>query len=40
MMLLDTNVLIYASNEKSEHCRWARRLIAEGVSGGGAAVNR
>jgi hypothetical protein len=39
MMLLDTNVLIYASDEKSRHCRWARRLIAEGVSGSGAAVN-
>ena len=39
MMLLDTNVLIYASDEKSKHCRWARRVIAEGVSGAGAAVN-
>jgi predicted nucleic acid-binding protein len=39
MMLLDTNVLIYASDESSENCRWARRLIAEGVSGGGASVN-
>ena len=39
MMLLDTNVLIYASDERSENCRWARSLIAEGVSGGGAAVN-
>jgi len=39
MMLLDTNVLIYASDEKSRHCRWARRMIAEGVSGAGAAVN-
>jgi predicted nucleic acid-binding protein len=39
MMLLDTNVLIYASDAKSSHCRWARRMIAEGVSGAGAAVN-
>ena len=38
-MLLDTNVLIYASDAKSSHCRWARRMIAEGVSGAGAAVN-
>ena len=37
-MLLDTNVLIYASDAKSSHCRWARRMIAEGVSGAGAAV--
>jgi predicted nucleic acid-binding protein len=39
MMLLDTNVLIYASDEKSKLCRWARRVIAEGVSGDGAVVN-
>lgn len=39
MMLLDTNVLIYASDEKSKYCRWARRVIADGVSGAGAAVN-
>jgi len=39
MMLLDTNVLIYASDEKSRHCRWARLMIADGVSGAGAAVN-
>ena len=39
MILLDTNVLIYASDAKSSHCHWARQLIAEGVSGGGAAVN-
>jgi predicted nucleic acid-binding protein len=39
MMLLDTNVVIYASDTKSSHCRWARRMIAEGVSGAGAAVN-
>jgi predicted nucleic acid-binding protein len=39
MMLLDTNVLIYASDEHSKLCRWARRMIADGVSGEGAAVN-
>ena len=38
-MLLDTNVLIYASDERAQLCRWARRMIAEGVSGEGAAVN-
>jgi predicted nucleic acid-binding protein len=39
MILLDTNVLIYASDERSEYCPWARRVIAESVSGDGAAVN-
>jgi hypothetical protein len=39
MMLLDTNVLICAADEKAQHCRWARRMIADGVSGDGAAVN-
>ena len=39
MILLDTNVLIYASDERSKYCRWARRTIAEGVAGEGAAVN-
>ncbi|MBI4024713.1 MAG: PIN domain-containing protein [Verrucomicrobia bacterium] len=39
MMLLDTNVLIYTSDERSEYCRWARRTIAESVAGNGAAVN-
>ena len=39
MMLLDTNVLIYASDERSKFCRWARRVIAEGVAGDGASVN-
>lgn len=38
-MLLDTNVLIYAADEQSKHGRWARRMIVEGVSGEGAAVN-
>lgn len=39
MTLLDTNVLIYASDERAAHCRWARRTIAEAVAGEGAAVN-
>lgn len=39
MILLDTNVLIYASIERSPFLDWARRTIAEGVSAGGAAVN-
>jgi len=39
MMLLDTNVLIYASDASSPHCRWARRTIAEAVAGEGAAIN-
>jgi predicted nucleic acid-binding protein len=39
MILLDTDVLIYASEERSRLCHWARRVIAEGVSGDGAAVN-
>jgi predicted nucleic acid-binding protein len=39
MILLDTNVLIYASEDQSVLCRWARQVITEGVSGDGAAVN-
>lgn len=39
MILLDTNVLIYASDPRSGFCSWARRTIADGVSGDGAAVN-
>jgi predicted nucleic acid-binding protein len=39
MTLLDTNVLIYASDPRSAHCRWARRTISEAVAGDGAAVN-
>lgn len=38
-MLLDTNVLIYASDARSPHCLWARRTIADAVAGGGAAIN-
>lgn len=39
MTLLDTNVLIYASDERSRLRRWARCVIAESVSGKGAAIN-
>lgn len=39
MILLDTNVLIYASTEESPFLEWARRTIAQGVAGDGAAVN-
>jgi predicted nucleic acid-binding protein len=39
MILLDTNVLIYASTEQSPFLEWARRTIAEGVSKDGAAVS-
>lgn len=39
MILLDTNVLIYASTAASPFLAWSRRMIAEGVSEDGAAVN-
>ena len=39
MILLDTNVLIYASTDQSPFLEWARRTIAVGVSEYGAAVN-
>ena len=39
MILLDTNVLIYASTDQSPFLEWARHTIATGVSEGGAAVN-
>jgi predicted nucleic acid-binding protein len=39
MILLDTNVLIYASDKHAKAGRWARRTIAENVAGDGAAVN-
>lgn len=39
MILLDTNVLIYASTDGSPFLEWARRTIAAGVSEDGAAVN-
>lgn len=39
MILLDTNVLIYASDPNSPFCTWARNTIAEAVAGDGAAIN-
>lgn len=39
MRLLDTNVLIYAADESSAFCSWAREVISECVAGGGAAIN-
>jgi predicted nucleic acid-binding protein len=39
MILLDTNVLIYAFDEDSPFCGWARETIAGGVAGEGAAIN-
>lgn len=39
MILLDTNVLIYAHDAQSPHLAWARETIADAVAGGGAAVN-
>jgi predicted nucleic acid-binding protein len=39
MILLDTNVLIYASDASSAHCKWARRIISEAVAGEGAGIN-
>lgn len=39
MILLDTNVLIYAFDLGSPFHDWARETIAEGVSGNGAGIN-
>jgi predicted nucleic acid-binding protein len=39
VILLDTNVLIYAFDRKSPHCAWARETIADGVASGGAAID-
>lgn len=39
MILLDTNVLIYASTARSPFRDWARHTIAAGVSEEGVAVN-
>ena len=39
MTLLDSNVLIYASDPGNPHHAWARRIIARCVSTDGAAVN-
>jgi predicted nucleic acid-binding protein len=37
--LLDTNVLIYASDRGSPFCAWSRETIADAVSSDGAAIN-
>ena len=39
MILLDTNVLIYAFDPGSPHCEWARDTIADAVASDGAAIN-
>jgi predicted nucleic acid-binding protein len=39
VILLDTNVLIYASTPRSPFLGWAREVIAEEVSGDGAATS-
>jgi predicted nucleic acid-binding protein len=39
MILLDTNVLIYAFDSGSPFSRWARETIANAVAGDGAAIN-
>ena len=39
MILLDTNVLIYAFDPDSPFCDWARETIADAVAGNGASIN-
>lgn len=39
MILLDTNVLIYAFDPDAPFCHWARETIADAVAGDGAAIN-
>jgi predicted nucleic acid-binding protein len=39
MILLDTNVLIYAFDSGSPFCRWAKETIVDAVAGDGAAIN-
>jgi predicted nucleic acid-binding protein len=39
MILLDTNVLIYAFDADSPFYRWARETIVGGVTGDGAGIN-
>jgi len=39
MILLDTNVLIYAFDPDAPFCQWARETIASAVAGDGAAIN-
>ena len=39
MMLLDTNVLLYAAESGSQYRDWARETIAQAISTEGAAIN-
>ncbi len=39
MILLDTNVVIYAFDPDSPFFEWARETIADAVAGDGAAIN-
>ena len=39
MILLDTNILIYAFEHDSPFCNFARETIADAVAGDGAAIN-
>lgn len=39
MILLDTNVLIYAADPASRYGPWARATIGDAVAGEGAAIN-
>lgn len=39
MIILDTNVLIYASEVASPFCTWSQKITADGVTGEGATVN-
>jgi hypothetical protein len=39
MILLDTNVLVYAFDPESPFCDWAKEIIAAAVAGEGAAIN-
>lgn len=39
MILLDTNVLIYAADRTSPYWSWARATIADAVAAGGAAID-
>ena len=39
MILLDTNILVYAFDPDSPFCDWARETISDAVAGDGAAIN-
>lgn len=39
MIFLDSNVLIYSSEDGSQFQDWAQEIIADAVSGDGAAIN-